>query len=155
MGDPNNPSEDDLARAKRIGQPIARFMARWRARIRKYPWLNVVYRAIITVLGSLIVIVGIIMIPLPGPGWLVVFIGLTVLGSEWHWARRLTTWVKLQLARFWRIWNMWRAERAEKRKVRVAEKAAKKAARLERRQALAARRSAARDKGRDPLAQTS
>lgn len=155
MGDPTDPSEDDLARARRIGQPIARFMSRWRARIRKYPWLDVVYRVLITILGSLIVIVGIILIPLPGPGWLIVFIGLTVLGSEWHWARRLTTWAKLQLARFWRIWNAWRADRAEKKAARAEAKAAKRAAKLERRSAATGRRRRGRDENGDQLAQTS
>ena len=37
--------------------------------------------------GWALVIVGIILIPLPGPGWLVVGIGLLVLGREVRWAR--------------------------------------------------------------------
>jgi uncharacterized protein (TIGR02611 family) len=37
--------------------------------------------------GWVIVVVGIILIPLPGPGWLVVGIGLLVLGREVRWAR--------------------------------------------------------------------
>ncbi len=37
--------------------------------------------------GWAIVIAGIILIPLPGPGWLVVGIGLLVLGREVRWAR--------------------------------------------------------------------
>jgi uncharacterized protein (TIGR02611 family) len=32
---------------------------------------------------------GIIMIPYPGPGWAVVFIGLAILATEFHWARRV------------------------------------------------------------------
>lgn len=125
MGDPTDPSADDLERAHRIGQPFARFMRRWRGRIRRYPWLNVVYKVLITVIGSLVVIIGIILIPLPGPGWLIVFIGLTILGSEFHWARRLTAWARMQLARFWERWRTWQAARRE----RKAEKAARKAAR--------------------------
>ena len=37
--------------------------------------------------GWVLVVVGIILIPLPGPGWLVVGIGLLVLGREVRWAR--------------------------------------------------------------------
>lgn len=95
--------------------PVARFMRKWRAKIEQRPWLNTAYRVLITVLGVLIVIVGLILVPLPGPGWLIVFIGLTVLGSEFHWARRLTSWARMQLARFWERWRLWRAARLERR----------------------------------------
>jgi len=30
------------------------------------------------------------MLPLPGPGWAVIFVGLAILSTEFHWARRLT-----------------------------------------------------------------
>lgn len=89
-------------------------MARWRAAIKRRPWLDVVYRVVITVLGAVIVIVGLILVPLPGPGWLIVFIGLTVLGSEYHWARRLLGWLRNTLARFWERWRAWRAWRASR-----------------------------------------
>lgn len=107
--------EDDAERAERLGKPIARFMARWRAAIRRRPWLDVLYRVIITVLGSVTAIVGLILVPLPGPGWLIVFLGLTVLGSEYHWARRILGWLRRTLARFWERWNAWRARRAARR----------------------------------------
>jgi uncharacterized protein (TIGR02611 family) len=32
---------------------------------------------------------GIVMIPYPGPGWVVVFAGLAILATEFHWARRV------------------------------------------------------------------
>ncbi|KAM9864272.1 hypothetical protein ACIFOC_02824 [Leucobacter aridicollis] len=107
--------EDDADKARRLGKPIGRFMARWRGAIRKYPWLDALYRVVITVLGGLIVIIGLILVPLPGPGWLIVFLGLTVLGSEYHWARRMLGWLRRALARFWERWNAWRASRAAKR----------------------------------------
>lgn len=115
MPDPSDPSADDIARARRIGEPIARFMRRWRARIARRPWLNTVYRVLITLIGVLVVIIGLILVPLPGPGWLIVFIGLTVLGSEFHWARKLLGWARAQLSRFWAWWNLWKQERRRKR----------------------------------------
>ena len=48
-------------------------------------------------------VVGLIMVPFPGPGWLVVFIGLAVWASEFEWARRL-----LRLARgTLEAWTKW------------------------------------------------
>jgi uncharacterized protein (TIGR02611 family) len=32
---------------------------------------------------------GVIMLVTPGPGWLVIFLGLTLLAAEFMWARRL------------------------------------------------------------------
>ena len=41
------------------------------------------------VIGGTIVIVGLLLVFLPGPGALVILLGLAVLGSEFVWARRL------------------------------------------------------------------
>ena len=43
----------------------------------------------IGVLGGLVVVLGIIMVPYPGPGWLVVFAGLAILATEFDWAQRV------------------------------------------------------------------
>jgi uncharacterized protein (TIGR02611 family) len=45
-------------------------------------------RAVITVIGFVLIIGGIILLPLPGPGWLVIFAGLAVLATEYVWAQR-------------------------------------------------------------------
>jgi uncharacterized protein (TIGR02611 family) len=44
---------------------------------------------VVGVVGGVVLVGGIAMIPYPGPGWLVVFAGLAILGSEFEWARRL------------------------------------------------------------------
>ena len=41
------------------------------------------------VVGGTILLVGVLLLVLPGPGVLVLLIGLAVLGSEFVWARRL------------------------------------------------------------------
>ncbi|QIM19623.1 TIGR02611 family protein [Leucobacter coleopterorum] len=90
-------------------------MARWRKVIRRRPWLNTAYKVAVTVLGALVMVIGLILVPLPGPGWLIVFLGLTILGTEFHWARRLLGWLRQILTRFWERWNTWReARRARK-----------------------------------------
>ena len=45
-------------------------------------------RAAITVVGFVLIIGGIILLPLPGPGWLIIFAGLAVLATEYVWAER-------------------------------------------------------------------
>jgi uncharacterized protein (TIGR02611 family) len=48
-----------------------------------------VVRAVVALIGFVIVLVGLAMIPLPGPGLLVVAVGLAVLALEFAWAERL------------------------------------------------------------------
>jgi uncharacterized protein (TIGR02611 family) len=79
----------------------------FREALRRNRLLDVSYRVGVGVVGTLIIIVGIILLPLPGPGWLVIFAGLFVLSTEFEWAERLlhfardkvhgwTEWVKAQ-----------------------------------------------------------
>ena len=51
-------------------------------------------RVAIGILGGIVVLIGIILIPYPGPGWLIVFGGLAILSTEFHFARRLLEWLK-------------------------------------------------------------
>jgi len=39
--------------------------------------------------GGVVLLAGIVMIPYPGPGWLVVFAGLGILSTEFEWAQRV------------------------------------------------------------------
>jgi uncharacterized protein (TIGR02611 family) len=66
----------------------------WRRKIRSNPRTYLIYRILVGVVGLVIVVAGLIMVPLPGPGWLVVFLGLAIWASEFEWAQRL-----LRLAR--------------------------------------------------------
>ena len=54
-------------------------------------------RVAITVAGFTVVIVGLILVPLPGPGWLIVFGGLAILATEYVWARRLLNFAKAKV----------------------------------------------------------
>ncbi|WP_072691038.1 TIGR02611 family protein [Rhodococcus marinonascens] len=62
---------------------------RWRAHIAATPSLNFAYRVAVGVIGTLVLAAGIVAIPYPGPGWLIVFTGLGILASEFAWAHRL------------------------------------------------------------------
>lgn len=39
--------------------------------------------------GFTLMVLGLLMLFTPGPGWLVIFLGLTLLAAEFVWARRL------------------------------------------------------------------
>jgi len=75
----------------------------WRERIRQKPPLNLVYRIIVTVVGFAVIILGILLLPLPGPGWLIVFLGLGILSTEYEWSRRLLHWARAKV----RAWSQW------------------------------------------------
>jgi Putative transmembrane protein (PGPGW) len=46
-------------------------------------------RVVVGVIGGTIVLIGIALIVLPGPAFIVIPLGLLILGSEFAWARRL------------------------------------------------------------------
>ena len=47
------------------------------------------YRVAFMVLAFVVVLGGIALIPLPGPGWAIVFLGLGMLALEFKWAENL------------------------------------------------------------------
>ncbi len=48
-----------------------------------------VRRAFRIIAGFTLLLVGVVMLVTPGPGWLVIFLGLGLLAAEFVWARRL------------------------------------------------------------------
>ncbi len=51
-------------------------------------------RIAIGIVGGLLLVVGIIAIPYPGPGWLIVFTALAILSTEFAWAKRVLDFAK-------------------------------------------------------------
>lgn len=80
----------------------------WRRRIRANAHTRRLYRAAVALLGLVIVVAGLALVPLPGPGWLVVLFGIVVWASEFAWAARLRDWVTHRLS----VWNEWLARRS-------------------------------------------
>ena len=75
----------------------------WRRWLRRNPNAYRVYRTVVGVVGSIVTVTGLILVPFPGPGWLVVFIGVGILASEFEWAKRLLAFGKARL----KAWNDW------------------------------------------------
>jgi uncharacterized protein (TIGR02611 family) len=46
-------------------------------------------RVAITIVGFVLILGGVVLLVLPGPGMLIIIAGLAVLGTEYMWARRM------------------------------------------------------------------
>ncbi|MGC5022601.1 TIGR02611 family protein [Micromonospora sp. DT47] len=87
----------------------------WRERIRatldlirSNPTGRVTLKIFIAIAGALVVTVGIALIPLPGPGWLIVIGGLAIWAVEFHWARRLLAFTRRHV----QAWTRWVTSRS-------------------------------------------
>ena len=94
--------QDSEVDARSEHSPLDRLRA-WRERIRSRRSTRHAYQAVIAVVGGSVVVGGLLLVPLPGPGWLIVILGLAVLASEFAWARALLDFVKRTLS----SWTDW------------------------------------------------
>jgi uncharacterized protein (TIGR02611 family) len=53
--------------------------------------IKIVRRVIVSVIGATVLLIGIALLVLPGPAFIVIPVGLAILASEYAWARR---WLK-------------------------------------------------------------
>ncbi|MFL5996442.1 MAG: TIGR02611 family protein [Streptomyces sp.] len=56
--------------------------------------LHLSWQVLIFVIGLAVVVAGIIMLPLPGPGWVVIFGGMAIWATEFVWAQLVLRWTK-------------------------------------------------------------
>jgi len=57
-------------------------------------------RIVRTIVGSIVLLAGLLMLVLPGPALLIIPLGLAILAIDFHWAK-----VVMQRARFWFSWK--------------------------------------------------
>ena len=72
--------------------PIAARKRAWQQRLNEKFGLDrmpVIRKLVYSVIGITILLIGIVMIVLPGPAFIVIPLGLAVLASEYAWARRI------------------------------------------------------------------
>src|SRR4051812_9376915 len=72
-------------------------------RIRANPTGRLALKIGIGVLGALVVALGIVLIPFPGPGWAIVILGLAIWALEFAWAKRLLEFTKRHV----KAWTSW------------------------------------------------
>ena len=58
-----------------------------------------VRRLIVFLIGSTVLLAGVLMLVLPGPGIVVIIVGLAILATEFAWANRLLTHARDRAAR--------------------------------------------------------
>jgi len=82
--------------------------ARALGRIRANPTGQLALKIGIGLLGALVIALGVILIPFPGPGWAIVILGLAIWAIEFTWAKRALEFVKHQV----QSWTKWVGRRA-------------------------------------------
>ncbi|MFD8328318.1 TIGR02611 family protein [Streptomyces lydicus] len=70
-----------------LGSRAPRFVKRSRP-------LHLSWQVGVFVVGLAVVVGGVIMLPLPGPGWLVIFAGMAIWATEFVWAQLVLRWAK-------------------------------------------------------------
>ncbi|HEX2770949.1 MAG TPA: TIGR02611 family protein [Micromonosporaceae bacterium] len=71
--------------------------------IRANPTGRIALRVFVAIAGALVVAIGAALIPLPGPGWLMVIGGIGIWAIEFHWARRLLAFTRRNV----HAWTRW------------------------------------------------
>jgi uncharacterized protein (TIGR02611 family) len=72
-------------------------------KIRASPTGRLALRIGVGILGTLVIALGIILIPFPGPGWAIVILGLAIWAIEFTWAKKLLDFTKRQV----QGWTRW------------------------------------------------
>jgi uncharacterized protein (TIGR02611 family) len=96
----DEPSADKVARYE---PTRPRWITAIRRRVLAVPGGAMAWKVFIACLGGAVVLLGILLIPLPGPGWAIVFLGVAVWATEFQWARRLLGFGRMVLSR-WADW---------------------------------------------------
>ena len=86
-----------------VHRRAARRPGQGRARVRALPGGTLAVRILVTLLGLAVIVIGIVLLPLPGPGWLIIFAGLGILATEYAWAARLLHHAR----RYVEAWTRW------------------------------------------------
>ncbi|MFJ9541536.1 TIGR02611 family protein [Streptomyces sp. NPDC101225] len=70
-----------------LGSKAPAFVKRRRA-------LHLSWQVGVFVIGLAVVAAGVVMLPLPGPGWVVIFAGMAIWATEFVWAQLVLRWTK-------------------------------------------------------------
>lgn len=72
-------------------------------RIRKTPHGRMALKIGVGTVGTLVVALGLLLIPFPGPGWAIVILGLAIWALEFAWAKNLLEFTKRHV----QAWTRW------------------------------------------------
>ena len=81
---------------------------------------HTVRKPLVFIVGTLVVIAGIIMLVIPGPGWGAIFLGFAILATEFQSAARVRNWLvarlKAIIAWLQKVWDRMRGKRKPTRR---------------------------------------
>jgi uncharacterized protein (TIGR02611 family) len=80
-----------------IREPLGGF----RQRVRATRTGRLTLQIVVGLIGLIVVAIGIVLIPFPGPGWLIVLAGLAIWAIEFVWAQRLLHFTRARLESWW------------------------------------------------------
>ena len=90
---------DEAGSLQRLSRPVNRVRSWLYAR----PGGAQIWRAGVALGGLIVVLVGIVLLAVPGPGWLVIFLGLGIWATEFGWAKSLLGFVRRTVG----TWTAW------------------------------------------------
>lgn len=99
--DDGQPGPDAAEESDQVRPP--KWLRPTRDRVRRLPAGELIWKIVVAVVGGAVVLGGLLLIPLPGPGWVIVFFGLAVWATEFVWAQRLLRWAR-QILKDWTDW---------------------------------------------------
>lgn len=65
--------------------------------VKRSRMLHLGWQAGVFLTGLVVVVVGVILLPLPGPGWVVIFAGMALWATEFVWAQLVLRWTRRKL----------------------------------------------------------
>ena len=80
-------ADDEAKNERALGSRAPEFIKARRA-------LHVSWQVGVFIVGLAVVGAGVVMLPLPGPGWLVIFGGMAIWATEFVWAQLVLRWTK-------------------------------------------------------------
>ena len=83
--------EDKAAETPETEQPLG---SRAPAFIQARKTLHVSWQVGVFIVGLAVVVTGVILLPLPGPGWVIIFAGMAIWATEFVWAQLVLRWTK-------------------------------------------------------------
>ena len=86
-----------------IRQRLSRRVKSARSWVHARPGGALIWRGGVALAGLVAIIVGIVLLAAPGPGWLVIFLGLGIWATEFAWAKSLLRFARRTVA----AWTAW------------------------------------------------
>lgn len=74
------------------------FLKRLHQRLHSNPVTGLITKIVVSVVGGAVILVGVLLSGpgIPGPGFVVIILGLAILATEWTWADRLVKWARVK-----------------------------------------------------------